>query len=269
MKPAINKMPGIPRKRTAGKTSKEPSPPLTNDGNVSSNVSNLGTSSQKYVKISAQVYEKMSAIYYQHQKDEKNRQETKNEKQKVEILQDSMFRLNYELNEINQKQQATLRNANSELKYQKRIIADLERELKEQKELQQKTQQCNLLRYHIIRMEDHKLTKFHLLILYYDGIINLNEWKRMETEFPRPVTPQIAIEHGDYFIKRYKIMRKVLKSCKCTDDDTACDGCHETRERFNKEMIEYKGRQVKWGFDCEFDFMTELEKDFQDCVFYK
>ena len=64
-------------------------------------------------------------------------------------------------------------------------------------------------------------------------------------------------------------MRKVIKSCKCTDDEKTCDGCHETREQFNKEMIEYKRRQVKWGFDCEFDFMTELDKDFQDCVFYK
>ena len=265
MKPAINKKPGIPRKRTAGQTSKEPSQSLKNDGSASNSSSIPGTSAQKYVKIPAQVYEKMSAIYYKHRNDEKKRQETKNE----EVLQDSMFRLNYELNEINQKQQATLRNANSELKYQKRIIADLERELKEQKELQQKIQQCNLLRYHIIRMEDHKLTKFHLLILYYGGIINLNEWKRMETEFPRPVTPQIAIEHGDYFIKRYKIMRKVLKSCKCTDDDTSCDGCNETRERFNKEMIQYKGRYVQWGFDCEFDFMTDFDKDFQDCVFYK
>ena len=265
MKPAINKMPGIPRKRTAGQTSKEPSPPLTNDRSVSSNAANPGTSAQKYVKIPANVYEKMSKVYYQHRNNEKKRQETKNK----EELQDSMFRLNYELNEINQKQQSTLRNANSELKYQKRIIADLERELKEQKELQQKIQQCNLLRYHIIRMEDHKLTKYHLLILYYDGLVGLQEWKRIETEFPRPVTPQIAIEHGDYFIKRYKIMRKVLKSCKCTDDDTTCDGCRETRQRFNKEMLEYKGRQVKWGFDCEFDFMTELDKDFQECVFYK
>ena len=266
--PAKNKMPGVPRKRTAGAISKEPSPPLTkNDGSVSSGTSpNPGNSSQKYVKIPAKVYEKMSEVYYKHRNDEKKREETKANE---DVLQDSMFRLNYELNEINQRQQSTLRKANSELKLQEEKISDLERELKEQKELQQKIQQCNLLRYHIIRMEDHKLTKYHLLVLYYEGVIDLNEWKRMETEFPRPVTPQIAIEHGDYFTKRYKILRKVIKSCKCTDDEITCDGCYETRERFNKEMIEYKGRRVQWGFDCELDFMTELDKDFQDCVFYQ
>ena len=79
MKPVINKMPGIPRKRTAGQTSKEPSPSLKNDESVSSSASNPGTSAQKYVKIPAQVYEKMSAIYYQHRNVEKKCQETKKE----------------------------------------------------------------------------------------------------------------------------------------------------------------------------------------------
>ena len=269
MKPAKNtvgKMPGVPRKRASGKISKEPSPPMTNDKSVSSGAPAPETSTEKYVKIPAKVYEKMSAIYFKYRNDEKKRQETKTNE---DVLQDAMFKLNFELNEINQKQQVTLRKANSELKLHEETIAYLEKELKEQKELQQKIQQCNLIRYHIIRMEDHKLTKYHMLILYYDGHIKLNEWKRMELEFPRPVTPQIAIEHGDYFIKRYKIMRKVLKSCKCTDDETTCDGCHEIRERFNQEMIEYKGRPVQWGFDCELGFITELDEDFQDCVFYE
>ena len=261
MKPTMNKMSGVPRKRTAEQMSKEPSPPSTSPEIVPT----PGPTSEKFVKISASLYEKMAKSYYKKRLEEKKRHETQ---QNEATSENAMFKLNYELNSINHRQQETLRKANSAMKYHKERAAELEQELKDQKKLQQKIQQCNLLRYHIIRMEDYNLTKYHLLILYYDREIEENEWKRMETEFPRPITSQIAIEYHDYFIKRYKIMRKLLKSCKCLDDETTCDGCREIREWFSNDMIKYKGRRVRWGFTSELKFITETDDDFEtECAY--
>ena len=279
MKPAMNKMPRVPRKRTIDQMSKEPSPPLAS----TTKVSTPRPSTEKYVKIPEAVYEKMAQSYYKNLFDEKKKPESEH---KEDTLEDAMFKLNYELNAMNYKQQKALQKANlvvkdqearikqleKESKDQKGLqekIIGLEKELKDQKELQLKVQQCNLLRHLIMDMENNKLTKYNLLILYYDGELKVDEWNRIDTEFPRPITSQIAIDQHDYLIKRYKTLKKVLRACKCLDDETTCDGCRQIRERFNNEMIEHKGRPVRWGFTSELQFISETDnEDFEDeCIY--